>query len=134
MAEAGAALAEGLLERAPLCQQFPPLVLSVGVAIDAFCGNMRRPGSAEFWKERILFGQVVGFQAAPPCETLTVAREHDISVGPGPVRSTVFPLGIPSATPPERAQLQCGTELLQITLLLFAACMSTNTHVKRSPA
>ena len=86
--------------------------LSVDLCLEKQRSDMSRHDNIQFWRSRMLAGQILGVGGGPSCETWTAARLQ--AGGPRPVRSHRFPWGNPGLSKREWDQVIIGTTLLRV--------------------
>eukprot|EP00435_Cladocopium_sp_Y103_P070321 s689_g35.t1 len=72
--------------------------------------------------DKILKGKVLLVWLGMPCTTFSVARRRD-GLGPGPLRSELFPMGIPWLRGRDRSKLITGNLLFFFTFRVIWACL-----------
>ena len=72
--------------------------------------------------ELLLSGAVFMVWLGMPCATFSVARRHD-GLGPGPIRSDSYPMGLPWTRGRDRAKLITGNQLFFFTMRIVCICL-----------
>ena len=100
-----------------LCMNENVVPISVDIGIDAKYGDIY---NAQLWERLIRARKVVAAHGGPPCETYSLARWLLSPTGkPRPLRSRLFPWGMPKRSFKELQQCYVGTVLMFRTLFLL---------------
>ena len=94
--------------------------LSIDLCLQGSAGDLLDRERIEWWRARILAGQVCGVGGGPPCETWSVARWMG---GPPPVRDKRTPWGLPWISKKQHDQVEVGSGLLRVALELLLLCI-----------
>ena len=101
----------------------------VAFAIDSCLSNtddLLDPAVESQLISMILSGCVRLVWLGMPCTTFSIARKDD-GVGPGPLRSDQYPMGLPDLCPRDQKKVSNGNALLFVTVRLVMICIYTRT-------
>ena len=99
-------------------EQLGGVAVSIDIIFDIDWGNLLKESTFQLFARAIRERVLAGFVAGPPCETWSRARSVD-NGGPRPLRTRIFPVGLPHLTRREMAQVSVGNQLLGVALCLF---------------
>lgn len=93
--------------------------LSIDLCLQGSAGDLLDRERIEWWRVRILAGQVCGVGGAPLRDLVSCALDGR---GPPPLRDKNIPWGLPWISRRQREQVMVGTGLLQVAIELLLLC------------